>query len=195
MKKRSFYRNNKKDKSSIVNLIKDFIYWTKTLSIIKYIFFFYLFITLVGSLLLFMPISQNKNSVSYVNALFVAASAFSDTGLNPLITGADFSYFGQTIIAVLIFIGGTGWIALKIYFFNILFDIPMSLKTRTALAQERGSTKIGSTTNLIKVSVTAMMVIATTAAVILSFYFYYVPGNFGDPKSYLPNPSDRHNGV
>lgn len=195
MKKRSFYKNNKKDRTTFLYKLKGIVYWFKSLSIVKHILFFYLFITIIGSLLLYLPISQNHNSVTYINSLFVAASAFSDTGLNPLIAGADFTYLGQAIIAILIFIGGIGWFALKIYFFNILFNIPMSLRTRTALSQERGSTKIGVTNKLIKVSVTAMIIIILLASVILSFYFYFVPGNFNNPTTYLgTNNSDNVRG-
>ena len=132
-----------------------------------------------------MPLSQNRNSISYINSLFVSASAFSDTGLNPTVAGADFSYFGQAIIAMLIFIGGTGWFALKIYFFNILFKRPISLHTKITLTQERGSTKMGNTLSIIKVSVASVIIVSLIASVILSFYFYYVPGNFNNPTSWL----------
>ena len=193
MKKRTLYRKEERYKQSFKNQLLTLIFKIKSLSIIKYIFFFYLFITLIGSLLLFLPISKENNSISYVNALFVAASAFSDTGLTPITIGTNFSYFGQAIILVLIFIGGTGVIALKIYFFNILFNIPMSLKSRVALAQERGSTKIGMTNKLIKVSVTAMIILSIIGAIILLFYFYYIPGNFNAPNEQSFNPYHNWN--
>ena len=196
MKKRKFKQKFDKDKHAFLNKIQGFIYWFKSLSIVKHILFFYLFITLIGSLLLYIPIAENNNSISYINSLFVSASAFSDTGLNPTVAGADFSYFGQTIIAILIFIGGTGWFALKIYFFNIIFRRPISLHTKITLTKERGSAKMGNTLGIIKISVASMIIVTLIASIILSFYFYYVPGNFNDPNSWLEHKSSttfQHN--
>ena len=155
------------------NFISRFLYWFRTLSIVKHIFVFYLFITLIGSLILFLPISH-KDDISYVDALFTSASAFSDTGLVTKVTTMTWTYFGQAIIAILIFIGGIGWFALKVYLFNILFGRPISFATREALAAERGSSKIGATKNLIKVSVTIMIIIILIASVTFSIYFYFV---------------------
>ena len=155
------------------NLFSRFLYWFRMLSIVKHIFVFYLFITLIGSLILFLPISH-QGYISYVDALFTAASAFSDTGLVTKVTAETWTHFGQGIIAILIFIGGIGWFALKVYLFNILFNRPISFATREALAAERGSSKIGATRNLIKVSVTIMIVIILIAATTLSIYFYFV---------------------
>lgn len=93
--------------SKIIELIKKLIYAFRTMSFVKHILLFYLVITIVGSLLLFMPASHNSD-VSFVDALFTAASAFSDTGLTSLNTAQVFNILGQAIIAVLIFIGGIG---------------------------------------------------------------------------------------
>lgn len=155
------------------NLFSRFLYWFRMLSIVKHIFVFYLFITLIGSLILYLPISHKEN-ITYVDALFTSASAFSDTGLVTKTTTLTWTYFGQAVIAALIFIGGIGWFALKVYLFNILFGRPISFATREALASERGSSKIGSTRRLIKISVTIMIIIILIAATTLSIYFYNV---------------------
>jgi len=53
------------------------------MSIIKHILIIYLFITFIGSLLLLTPAAYNDNvpKPTYLDDLFTAASAFSDTGL------------------------------------------------------------------------------------------------------------------
>ena len=66
-------------------------------------------IMLLGALLLMLPISHKEGvEVSFLDALFTSTSAVCVTGLVVLDTGAAFSVFGQTVIAVLIQIGGLG---------------------------------------------------------------------------------------
>ena len=66
---------------------------------------------LVGSLILFLPISSRSGeSVKYVDALFTATTATCVTGLVTVGTYATWSAFGQTVILILIQIGGVGTI-------------------------------------------------------------------------------------
>ena len=64
---------------------------------------------LIGSLLLYLPISSSDGkSVSYIDALFTATTATCVTGLTTLPTGVAWSPFGQAVILLLIQIGGLG---------------------------------------------------------------------------------------
>ncbi|WKX02733.1 TrkH family potassium uptake protein [Candidatus Mycoplasma mahonii] len=166
-----------KDKNLLVNInnkLAKLWFGFRRLSFAKHIIFFYFFITLIGSLILLLPISR-KVDVTYINSLFTSASAFSDTGLVTITTSETWTYFGQAVIAVLILIGGMGWFALKVYLFSIIFKRPISFKTREVLSAERGSTKIGSTTQLIKISITVMFIVIIVASIVLTCYFYFVP--------------------
>ena len=149
-----------------------FIYSIKTMSFVKHILIFYFFITIVGSLLLMIPIMRYKD-VAYVDLLFTSASSFSDTGLTTVTTAETFSAYGQAVIAILILLGGVGWFALKMYIFNILFGRPISFNARQTLATERGNTKIGVTRHLIKVSISILFILLFVSAVALSLYFYF----------------------
>ncbi|WP_196594088.1 TrkH family potassium uptake protein [Pectinatus sottacetonis] len=63
----------------------------------------------IGTLFLMLPISSaNGQSLSLINALFTSTSAVCVTGLSVVDTGHYFSYFGQTILIILIQIGGLG---------------------------------------------------------------------------------------
>jgi Trk-type K+ transport system membrane component len=54
---------------------------------------------------------------------------------------------------------------------------------RTALSAERGSSKVGETKEIIKVSVIAIYLTIIISSIVLGFYFYYVPGKFAEtPK-------------
>lgn len=181
-----------KDVLTFAKKVRAWLYQFKSMSFVKHILVFYLFITLLGALLLYSHAAQsgitawhedssmgiNKASyeygyISFIDAIFTSASAFSDTGLAPHPTGVTFNEFGQAIIAILIFIGGIGWFALKVYIFNIIFGRPIALRTRESLAAERGSVRIGITRDLIRVAVTTLLILTALFSVVLTIYFYY----------------------
>lgn len=69
----------------------------------------FLGVILLGSLLLFLPISAaDGESVPYVDALFTATTATCVTGLVTLPTATAWSLFGQIVILLLIQAGGLG---------------------------------------------------------------------------------------
>ena len=79
------------------------------LSTTQIIMLSFLIAILAGSVLLALPISsKNGMSVPYIDALFTATSATCVTGLVTLPTVTTWSLFGQTVILILIQIGGLG---------------------------------------------------------------------------------------
>ena len=69
-------------------------------------------IILVGTILLTLPISTaSGESTSFLDALFTATSAVCVTGLIVVDTGSYWNMFGQTIIMILIEIGGLGFMS------------------------------------------------------------------------------------
>lgn len=66
-----------------------------------------LFIILIGSILLKLPISNNK-PIEYIDALFVSTTSVCVTGLTPVVIAEQFTMFGQVVIMCLIQIGGLG---------------------------------------------------------------------------------------
>ena len=79
MKKKYKYRKN------IFRQIKKFFLGMSNLQIILISYFF---VVMIATCLLFLPISQKEGiePVSFIDALFTAASAFSDTGLTMRVT-------------------------------------------------------------------------------------------------------------
>ena len=69
----------------------------------------YLSSVLLGWLILQTPFCQNR-FVSALDALFIAASAVSTTGLTTLDIGTTFTFSGQLIILLLIQLGGIGYL-------------------------------------------------------------------------------------
>ena len=69
---------------------------------------------LVGSVLLSLPAAAAPgHDISYLDALFTAASAICVTGLIVVDTPAAFSPFGHVVILLLIQIGGLGYMTVS----------------------------------------------------------------------------------
>lgn len=83
--------------------------FTKRLSPSLIISLSFIAVILIGAILLFMPFThKGKTGVSFINALFTSTSAVCVTGLVVVDTFDTFNALGQTIIAILIQIGGLG---------------------------------------------------------------------------------------
>ena len=76
----------------------------------------------IGTLLLLLPFSLKEGqSLSFVDALFTSASAVCVTGLVPIPSIAEtFSVFGKIVLALLIQIGGLGFVTIAIFIFIAL---------------------------------------------------------------------------
>jgi len=74
----------------------------------------------MGSLLLWLPLSAGKDQLRFVDALFVSASAVCVTGLTPIDVGRDLSLAGQIITMILFQIGGLGIITFSIVLFALM---------------------------------------------------------------------------
>jgi len=76
-----------------------------------------LFLILVGSLFLYFPFTHQANvNISYVDALFTAASASTVTGLVTVDTGTTYNFWGQLVILILINFGGLGYMSVITFF-------------------------------------------------------------------------------
>ena len=90
----------------------------------KVMFRVYFLIIILGAILLCCPCSlqkingvqlngfKNKN-FNFLQALFIACSGFSNTGLTPVVIFKYFNWFGQFILLIIIEIGGMGAFALS----------------------------------------------------------------------------------
>ncbi len=72
----------------------------------------FLFVILVGTFLLALPISTKVSGVPLLDHFFIATSAVCVTGLTPLVTVDTYTVFGQTVIILLMQVGGLGLMTL-----------------------------------------------------------------------------------
>jgi trk system potassium uptake protein TrkH len=66
----------------------------------------------IGAVLLSLPISSaSGESTSFIDSIFTATSSVCVTGFANLDTGSHWSYFGKTVIIILVQIGGIGFMS------------------------------------------------------------------------------------
>ncbi|MEL0652713.1 potassium transporter TrkG [Algibacter sp. TI.3.09] len=95
-------------------------------------------LAILGAFLLMLP-SATTNGISFTNALFTATSSVCVTGLAVLDTSQDFTIIGQSIILVLIQLGGLGILTFTsffAFFFRGSSSFKEGLNTKDFIAQE-----------------------------------------------------------
>ncbi|MDW5299259.1 MAG: TrkH family potassium uptake protein [Sedimentibacter sp.] len=129
-------------------------------------------IILIGGLLLSLPISSREEiSTPFMDSLFTAASAFCVTGLVLYDTYTHWSMFGQTVILLLIQIGGLGFMTV-ITLFSIFLRRKIGLKERRLLMESANTLKIGGIVLLVKKIIIRTIIFESIGATVLTLRFY-----------------------
>lgn len=102
-----------------VNRLSRFLKWYRAFQVssspqLNLVWGFFLY-TLVGFLLLCVPLFH-RQSVVFLDNLFIATSAISTTGLVTVSVYDSYNFFGQFIVMVLFQIGGIGYMTLTTYY-------------------------------------------------------------------------------
>lgn len=129
-------------------------------------------VILAGTLLLMLPLSSNDGvSPGFLPSLFTATSATCVTGLVLFDTGMQWSCFGQSVIIILIEIGGLGFMSAA-SFFVFLLRKRVGLKQRMVMAQALSVQDMAGIVRLQKIVLFGSLIIQLIGAVILSAYFW-----------------------
>ncbi len=122
---------------------EELIYRKRRLSSFQIIILGFAGVILLGALLLMLPISTTEGNVTPFNeTLFTATSAVCVTGLIVQDTGSYWSTFGQTVILVLIQIGGLGVVTVAASF-ALLSGRKISLMQRSTMQDAISAPKVG----------------------------------------------------
>lgn len=78
----------------------------------------FLIIIAIASILLYLPMFNNE-PIKYKDALFIATSGVSTTGLSSLVISEQFNFWGQLVIAILMEIGAYGFIVIVSYIWSV----------------------------------------------------------------------------
>ncbi len=146
----------------------------KNRSTVKTILFWYLLVTVIGGFLLWTPWTQktsNWGEIKFVDALFISASAFSDTGLSTLGVSDTFNKFGQFVIFLLFQLGGIGLFTIKIVFIKYILRRVVPHKVTVQAQEEFGTTTKKETLNILKVAVYVNLVATVVFGIIFGIMF------------------------
>ena len=109
----------------------------------------YFIMILCGTALLMLPLSAaDGRPAGFRDALFTATSASCVTGLVLRDTATGWSPFGQTVLLLLIQVGGLGFMTIATMFFLILRR-KMGLRKREIMVESINTTKVGGIMRLI----------------------------------------------
>ncbi|PWJ56693.1 Trk-type K+ transport system membrane component [Dyadobacter jejuensis] len=103
----------------------------------------FLLLILLGTALLLLPKSTYDRHITFVDALFLATSAVCVTGLSVVDVASEFTRFGQSVLLILIQIGGLGIMTFT-GFFGYFFSGGFSFKNQLMFTELIGEGKIGS---------------------------------------------------
>ena len=129
-------------------------------------------IILLGTLLLTLPAaSRDGNSCGLIPALFTATSATCVTGLVLFDTYTQWSGFGQTVILLLIEVGGLGFMSMASLFIFLLRR-KVGLKQRMVMAQAMSLNDMQGVVRLQKIMLFGSLGVQFAGALVLTLHFW-----------------------
>ena len=136
----------------------------------------FLSIIIVGSLLLYLPLSRKEGAGTFLDCLFVSVSSVCVTGLTTVDIANTFTVFGRVVVAVLIQLGGLGFASFALFIIallgrNISFS-SISL-AKEAMNYDSGKGIIGMVFSVLRYA----FCIELVGAVMLFFPYYRMTGS------------------
>lgn len=136
----------------------------------------FLSIIIIGSLLLYLPLSRKEGSGTFLDCLFVSVSSVCVTGLTTVDIADTFTVFGRVVVAVLIQLGGLGFASFALFIIallgrNISFS-SISL-AKEAMNFDSGKGIIGMVFSVLRYA----FCIELVGAVMLFFPYYRMTGS------------------
>lgn len=131
----------------------------------------FLLIILIGTLLFLLPVSHKKGvRIGFVDAFFTATSAVCVTGLSTFDPGSTLSVFGQTVLGILIQLGGLGFACISIGII-MLTGQKILLKQRTLVKEALNYGSYGGLLSVVKSVLYTTLIIEGIGAVANFFVF------------------------
>ena len=139
----------------------------------------FLIIIAVGTLLLFLPVSSKSGQfTSIFDCLFTSTSAACVTGLAVVDTWAHWSIFGQVVIALLVQVGGLGFVTI-ITFFNVAMGKKLGFRTLKSASEDLTESSFQNGKKIFIRIVKYSLIIEAAGALAMSFPFYSRYGGYG----------------
>ena len=133
-------------------------------------------VILVGSFLLNLPIaSKDGQSIGFINAFFTSTSAVCVTGLVVVDTATHWTIFGQTVILILIQVGGLGFMTMATLF-ALIFGKRITLRERLVMQEALNQLNISGLVRLTQYILITTIIIEGFGAMLLSIKFIPIYG-------------------
>lgn len=132
----------------------------------------FLSLILIGTALLLLPKSTYSGQLSFVDALFMSTSAVCITGLSVINVATELTAFGQTVLLILVQIGGLGIMTFT-GFFGYFFSGGFSFKNQVMYTEMMGESKVAS---IVKTLYKIILVTLAFEAAGVSILFFSVDG-------------------
>lgn len=146
---------------------------------VRTVCFSFLAIILIGTFLLFLPVSSNKGlSVSFLDCLFTSTSATCVTGFSAKDTFFQWSTFGKIVILILIQTGGLGLITFSSVFLLILNN-KLSLKNMKLASSQINIQNLADTKTIFKTIILITFLCEFIGAFLLSISYCKKFGGYG----------------
>lgn len=123
-------------------------------------------LVLIGTLLLWLPISGADDPLTLNEAFFTAVSAVATTGLTVITIGQDLSLFGQIVLLLLMQLGGIGFMVMAVTVFRLVGK-RVTFAERLTLRDSLGLVSAGQILNLSKIILLSVIAIELIGAFIL----------------------------
>ena len=130
----------------------------------------FLITIIIGTLVLMLPFSAARGSLSAEDALFTAASAVTVTGLIVKDTALDFTPFGQVVILILLQIGGLGFMTFST-FGILLMGKSFSITDKTIIENDFTSGGYKNVKDLVRKIIIMTFSMELLGAVVLYYQF------------------------
>lgn len=128
----------------------------------------FLFLILIGTLLLMLPKAGAEYPLRFIDALFMATSAVCITGLSTIDVATVFSPFGHTVLLILIQLGGLGIMTFT-GFFGYFFSGGFSYKNQLMYSEFLGQNKVASVINTLLKIIFVTLLFEAIGAVFIFF--------------------------
>ncbi len=126
----------------------------------------FLFLILIGTLLLMLPRAGAHHSLPFIDALFMSTSAVCITGLSTVDVATVFSPFGHTVLLILIQLGGLGIMTFT-GFFGYFFSGGFSYKNQLMYSEFLGQNKVASVINTLLKIILVTLIFEAVGAVFI----------------------------
>lgn len=139
----------------------------------------FLIIIAVGTLLLCLPAASKSGKFTPIfDCLFTATSATCVTGLIIYDTWAYWSIFGQVVIALLIQVGGLGFVTI-ITFFNVAMGKKLGFKTLKIASEDLSESSFKNGRKIFIRIVKYSLIFELIGAIVMSFALFPKYGGYG----------------